>query len=127
LDKSEVQRKGQQGSPRVTGSTSHSNISSNPLSESLHRLRPPPNLRKRTSIAAWGLLSRAANSANPLRMVFGDMWIAPLMSAPAVSSGLCRRPLPTHSFIHQRRQRTVLRFYLPGRWLTAHDLLTGKN
>jgi hypothetical protein len=25
-----------------------------------------------------GLLSRAANSANPLRMVFGDMWIASL-------------------------------------------------
>jgi hypothetical protein len=31
-------------------------------------------------MAAWGLLSRVANWANPLRMVFGDMWIAPLMA-----------------------------------------------
>ena len=36
-------------------------------------LAAPPGLRKRESIAASGLLFRAANSANPLRMVFGDM------------------------------------------------------
>jgi hypothetical protein len=30
-------------------------------------------LRKRESIIASGLRARAVNSANPLRMVFGDM------------------------------------------------------
>jgi hypothetical protein len=69
----QVQRKAEQGSPRVTGSTSHSNVSNNPASESLQRLRPPPCLRKRESIIASGLRARAVNSANPLRMVFGDM------------------------------------------------------
>jgi hypothetical protein len=69
----QVQRKGEQGSPRVIGSINHSKVSCKPASESLQRLRPPPGLRKRVSIAAAGLLSRAANSANPLRMVFGDI------------------------------------------------------
>jgi len=36
------------------------------------------NDAKRESIITWGLLSRAVSSANPLRMVFGDMPIAPL-------------------------------------------------
>src|ERR1039458_9835049 len=72
-----VQRNGEPGSPRVSGSTSHSNVAVNSGSASLQRLRPPPSLRRRESMAAWGSFSRAVNSANPLRMVFGDMRIAP--------------------------------------------------
>ena len=65
----QVQRNGDIGSPRLTGSTSCSSAGDNPGSESVRRLRPPPFLRKRESTLALGFFLRTANSANPLRIV----------------------------------------------------------
>jgi hypothetical protein len=63
-----VHRNGEQGSSRVSGSTSHSKVSVNQGSASLRRFRRPPSLRKRESMTTWGLLSRIVSSANPLRI-----------------------------------------------------------
>jgi len=65
-----VQRRGDSGCPRVTGSTKASRACSNPGSISVKGLRPPPTLRRRDATASPGCASRCSNSRTPVVMVF---------------------------------------------------------
>ena len=65
-----VQRRGDSGCPRVTGSTKASRACSNPGSISVKGLRPPPTLRRRDTTASPGCASRCSNSRTPVVTVF---------------------------------------------------------
>lgn len=72
-----VHRRGDCGSPRAVGSTKLSKACSNFGSASVCFLRPAPDRRSPLSTGASGFSSRTISSANPLRMVFGDIPITP--------------------------------------------------
>jgi hypothetical protein len=85
----QVQRNGDSGSPRLIGSTKTSSASSNPGSDSVRHLRPPPFLRRRLSTAAFGFFLRTSNSCTPRRIVLRDMPVASLTALKPPQPYVC--------------------------------------
>ena len=65
-----VQRNGDSGWPRVTGSTKASSAARNPGSISVSFLRPPPELRTRAATGSSGCARRCSSSRIPAVIVF---------------------------------------------------------
>ena len=101
------------GLPRVTGSTNRSKRSSKSGLVSARRLRPPPTLRMREPNAASVSTSRPDNSANPLRMVFGERPVALLTARTPPHPYACASVAAQHRRMRSSimgAKRTVLRF-----------------